>query len=96
MPPRKYHGKCVEKQFTQAKCVIIDSSKIENKTRGEGSDLAPLRIGLRYRAWKIILSLAIWKLQDHPKNYFIFIFKISQSMIEEWMRNGRSRRKNEN
>ena len=26
---------------------------------------------------------------------FIFIFKISQSMIEGWTRNGKSRRKNE-
>jgi len=44
--------KCVEKQLTKATCVTADSSKIENKTRGKGSDLASLRIGLRYRAGK--------------------------------------------
>ena len=52
LPPRKNHGMCVEQQFTQAKCVTSNSRKIEDKTRGLGSDLGPLRIGLRYRARK--------------------------------------------
>jgi len=37
----------VEQQLTQAKCISADPSKIEIKTRAVGSDLAPLRIGLR-------------------------------------------------
>jgi len=64
--------------YTQAKCVTADSSNIENKTRGECSDLAPLRIGLSYRARKNSSnSLVIWLAAGSSKKFYIFIFKIS-------------------
>ena len=40
-PLRKYNGQCVEKRLTQATCVTAETSKIENKTRGKGSGIAP-------------------------------------------------------
>ena len=48
---KKISGKVCRNAAYTSYCVTANSSKIE-KTRWEGSDLAPLRIGLRYRARK--------------------------------------------
>ena len=70
----------------------MTQAKFLNKTRGEGY-FATLEY--RYRARKNSSFSTIWLAAETSKKSFIFIFKISQSMIEILMSNGRSRRKNE-
>ena len=75
-PTQNKIGKFVE-QLTQA--------KYENKARGESSDLAPLRIGPRYRIRKnSYFSCNLASCRYIQNFHFIFIFKLA----EVWLKDG--------
>ena len=65
------------------------SLKVRRKAAADASNITQAKFINKTRG--VVTGL----LQKHPKNSFTFIFKISRSVNELWMRNGRSRRKNE-